>query len=300
MLPINLVSSEAIKRLTESQCSLVILWSQSGDVRSIAAEADRQGLSASDPRHPILWIVSETIVGSFEDVCAGQLEICERVFRGSLAFTPNFGPGSPSYARFSRAWHAQRKEYEERAASSSSSPFGPLCDPQRDKYGDYVWVRNHDRDFDTIPICAQVNFSDYSRDEASSLVPETTGDGRVSTYVPYAYDATVAAAFGLHNLFTDVTGDWPTKDQENSVTQCRSSTSVGSSKTSTCGGDPKTEAMRGENIYKHMLRGKVSRVQWGGQLSMQRHHRHRLPWRAPASIPGRPSGERHGIPGVEL
>lgn len=270
-------STEAIKRLTEKQCSLVVLWSQSGDVRSIAAEADVQGLSGSNPRHPVLWIVSETIIGSFEVRLS-----CDFIVRFESFFVPVQHLTRPYFCgpvfflwfrtsakgrwrfvaeSFGAVWPLHRilvrghkvmpnsplpgtpnarhtKDATAGAMPGRTSTAKPCkCItraghsvwwvlflirrfPTIPRIQQFSWMRNHDRDSDTFRICAEVNFSDYSRTEASSFVPETTGDGRVSTYVPYAYDATVAAAVGLHLLYTDPK-DWPTKDQVDVTDTCR-------------------------------------------------------------------------------
>ena len=109
--------------------------------------------------------------------------------------TPNFGPGTEDTHVY-RAWHAQQA----RVGTPDRKDL-PGCDSAVDDLGRDIWLADHDLKASTPKKCAAVNFSDYSRDDADAMRPESTGDGRISTYVPYAYDAAIAIAKGLHSLF---------------------------------------------------------------------------------------------------
>ncbi len=246
--------AQAIAQLRRSQCPLVMLWAQATDLRAVIAEADRQGLAADHEARPVLWVISETVLGSCEDVCRDQPEACRSVIRGALALTPSYGPGSSSYARLADAWHAQASSSSSSSlAAAAAAAAGGNCDARRDSLREFIWNRDHDGDPHTDPVCASVNFSDYSRDEADAHAPESVGDGRISTYVPYAYDATMAVAVGLHLLFTSDTGDWPSWDEIAAADACDALKLQTRNQSLLCPA-PKEEALTPENIYKHMLR----------------------------------------------
>ena len=191
------VSSE-IASLGRAQCPILVLWAQAGDIYTVGKECQRQKvLTAKDAG--TLWFSSELFAGSFKDVCGGggggaaaaeSYQMCVDVFKGSLLVTPNFGPGTPSYTRFKEAWHAQR-------AYGASQ-----CDPREDFLGQSVWSRDHDGDAQTPEKCASVNFTDYnSAQAAADAVEDGNWDGKISTYVPWAYDAAIAIAQGLDRVF---------------------------------------------------------------------------------------------------
>jgi hypothetical protein len=217
---------EQIRSLKSAGCPVVILWGQSGDLKTIVVEADKQGLSASNPYFPVQWFSSEIFLGAFEDVCSEFADECSRVFRGALCCTPNFGPGTESYKKVADAWHAQTTKIGTTNGDRTSA-IG--CDDRKDVLGKNVWLVDHDTNPLTPDKCAAIDFNDYVEEEASSYFAESSGDGRISMYVPFAYDATIMVATGLHSLFTS--NDWvsaTTNDEENILYD-------------------------GKNIYRHML-----------------------------------------------
>ena len=198
----NDLSSE-ISALDRARCSIVVLWAQADDIRRIGNECFRQKvLTASDSG--TLWFSSELFAGSFVEVCRENLKMCSSVFRGALLVTPNFGPGLTSYPRFKNAWHSQK---------SFGTGNGGQCDMRRDALGKHIWMRDHDGEANTASLCASVNFQDYDRDQAAANAVETTGDGRVSPYVPWAYDAAITIAQGIDRIYNPSSySDEPTRD----------------------------------------------------------------------------------------
>ena len=189
-----------IAQLRDEDCRLVVLWAQTSDIATVAKEALAQDL-ASSSRNPVLWFISEIFLGTFEDVCgrgAGENreQLCADVFQGALLVTPNFGPGSTGYHRISQLWHAQTP----RVGSPGRTDLAG-CDDAVDASGKHIWQSDHDLDPATPKKCTAVNFSDYSEAEANAMSPESSGDGRISTYVPYSYDTAITVAKGLDSLF---------------------------------------------------------------------------------------------------
>ena len=217
---------EQIGQLKSAGCPIVILWAQSGDMKTIVVEADKQGLSASNPFYPTLFFTSEITLGSFEDVCKDHVAECGRVFRGALCATPNFGPGTPSYKTISDIWHAQIPKIGTTGGDRTSAAG---CDNRTDVRGKGVWLVDHDVNSSTPDKCAAIDFNDYIKEEAEAYVAESSGDGRISMYVPFAYDATLMIATGLHSLFTS--DEWKTATTETD----------------------KETVYDGKNIYHHML-----------------------------------------------
>lgn len=195
------------------------------------------GISASNKHFPVLWFTSEIFLGAFEDVCGGnEEEMCQRVFRGAMCVTPNFGPGTPSYNKIADAWHAQKSKVGTATDSSGNidrtSANG--CDTTKDILGNGVFLVDHDVDSSTPDVCAAVDFEDYVVTDANAHIAESGGDGRISMYVPFAYDATIMIAHGLHALFTSKAFTAATTEAE------------------------RLELMDGTNIFKHMLRSTFS------------------------------------------
>ena len=191
---------EQIKQLVDTGCPIVVVWSQAGDMRTIVLEADKQGLSADNEKFPVLWVTSEMVLGSLEDICKGIGNTCKRVLRGAICVTPNYGPGTASYQKIADAWHAQTTHIGKTNGDRTSNDG--YCDDTKDYLGRNVWLVNHDQDTSTPDKCAAVDFNDYSTQEATTYVAESMGDGRISMYVPFAYDSLVMVAYGLHSLYS--------------------------------------------------------------------------------------------------
>ena len=232
-----------VQALIDAACPVVILWAQSGDMRSVLREADKRGLSASNVDLPVLWFISEIAIGAFEDFCFHYKLMCQRVFRGSLVVVPNYGPGTASYAKYAKLFHEQQAQVGDVAYDENYSPerrTGSVgCDEARDDANQTIWLRDHDLNPLTPPICSAVDFNDYDLATANANMAESTGDGRVSNYAPCtfvvvvgvvvvvvvplpshappvahpitpptplifadAYDALLAVAHGLHSLYT--------------------------------------------------------------------------------------------------
>ena len=218
--------ADEVRQLKDADCRLVVLWAQWADIDTVGKEALAQGFASSSPTAPVLWFVSETFLGTFENVCGSVTgaQMCSQVFKGALLVTPSYGPGTESYANISRAWHAQTARV---GAPDRTNIIG--CDMSVDASNQTVWQSDHDLDPSTPRKCTAVNFTEYDRVSAAAMLPEQgQGDGRISTYVPYAYDAMITVALGLHGLFTsrawrDGEVDWS------------------------------APAVRGRAIYEHML-----------------------------------------------
>ena len=117
-------------------------------------------------------------------------------------------------------------------------------------------VGDHDGNPNTIEKCVSVNFTDFSKADADAFNFESLGDGRISPYVPYTYDAVISAAKGFHSLFESK--DWPTKWKVDKARKCREQAKNDKKKSTNpaeCG-YPKTKALTGRNIYKHILLSK--------------------------------------------
>ncbi len=205
--------ADEIRQLKDADCRLVVLWAQWGDINTVKNEALAQGLASSNPTEPVLWFISEIFLGTFESVCGSSgsgAQTCAQVFKGALLVTPNYGPGTGNYANISRAWHAQTARV---GAPQRTNVTG--CDARVDASNRSLWRSDHDLDPSTPPKCTAVDFSEYDLASAAAMQPEQQGDGRISTYVPYAYDAAISVALGLHGLFTsqawrDGEVDWST------------------------------------------------------------------------------------------
>jgi ABC-type branched-subunit amino acid transport system substrate-binding protein len=189
--------AEQITQLKLAGCRLVVLWAQASDIQTIALEADSQGFNSEDG---ILWFSSELMLGAMDDICVETAALCKRVFKGSLLVTPNYGPGSgKTYERLADAWHGQTSKVGTPKRTDLNG-----CDDATDARGanHSIWVADHDNDPSTPKKCTAVDFSDYDKKQAGNYEPETSGDGKISTYVPYAYDVALVVAHGLHSLFT--------------------------------------------------------------------------------------------------
>lgn len=200
-----------ISQLKKKGCQVVVMWAQSSDIVTISLEADRQGFTSEKG---ILWFSSEIMLGAFEDVCSDRIELCQRVFKGALLLSPNYGTGTAMYQKIAAAWHSQTSK-----VGSPSRTDLTGCDDTVDARGgnNLIWQVDHDGDSTTTKKCVAVDFNDYDRDEAAAFVPETIGDGRISNYVPYSYDVGLAIANGIHNLFE--TTEW-----KNGATESEKST----------------------------------------------------------------------------
>ena len=64
-----------------------------------------------------------------------------------------------------------------------------------------IWFRDHDEVSATPKQCASVNFKDYNKAQAAVDDVETVGDGRISPYVPWSYDAAIALAQGIDRVY---------------------------------------------------------------------------------------------------
>ena len=198
--------ADEVRSLKSAGCRLVSLWAQASDIVTVAKEANKQGLTGTNMEEPVLWFSSELLSGSFEDVCGSEgkgskaFELCARVFKGALLVTSNFGPGSGKmYERLADVWHAQTTKVGTPLRSDLTG-----CDAASDARGasHHIWKRDHDGDTSTPSKCVAVDYADYDLEEAKLYAPETKGDGRISPYVTYAYDAALTVAHGLHRLFT--------------------------------------------------------------------------------------------------
>ena len=190
-----------IQQLKSGGCRLVVLWAQASDIKTIAVEAEAQGLTSEDG---VLWFSSELMIGSLEDICSGDVALCSRVFKGALLVTPNYGPGSSkTYERLSVAWHGQTPQVGTPTRTDLNG-----CDDATDARGvnHSIWRSDHDNDPATPDKCTAVDYADYDKAQAANYEPESGGDGRISNYVPYTYDTALVIAHGLHNLFSST--DW--------------------------------------------------------------------------------------------
>lgn len=187
--------------LKEASCRIIVMWATGPDITTIAKAAEQTGVTASNPEAPVLWFSSELFLSAFDNTCRNvpnQTDLCDKVFHGALLLTPSFGPGSgPSYERLADAWHSQ----EPRVGRPYRTDVAG-CDMTRDTNNRSIWIRPLSS---STRRCAAVNFSDYDREAAQEYRVETEGDGRISSYVPYAYDSAMAIAHGLHDLFTSST-----------------------------------------------------------------------------------------------
>ncbi len=179
--------------LKDASCRIIVMWATESDIRTIAKDADIAGVTASNKDAPVLWFSSELFLSSYENSC-NIPGLCEKVFHGALLLTPSFGPGNPgSYARLADAWHKQVPRIGQVSRHDVAG-----CDTSRDFKNASIWIRK----VSSKVRCVAVNFSDYDRKAASKYEVESTGDGCISNYVPYAYDSALAVAHGLHDLFT--------------------------------------------------------------------------------------------------
>ena len=227
----NSVTSQ-ITQLNSQGCRLIVMWAQASDIRTIAIESEKQGLTSDE--NGVLWFSSEILLGSFSDTCGvteKDAALCRKVFKGALLVTPNYGPGSgPMYEKLADSWHSQESKVGAATVGSGrtvlTSNHNNNPDPnQRDKCDNttnsawssttgsgsitqrsntarqYIWKSDHDSNPSTLMKCTAVDFTDYNRLEATEYLPETSGDGRISNYVPYSYDSLLVAAYGLHDHF---------------------------------------------------------------------------------------------------
>ena len=107
---------------------------------------------------------------------------------------------SSQYADFERAWYMQ-------PSSATMSPNGSrtACSDAVDATGHYIWREDGRED----GRCCGIDFQQagdkwragkYSRDDP------ICASAAISTYVPFAYDATIALAHGLHKLLDEGVG----------------------------------------------------------------------------------------------
>ena len=180
--------------LKEASCRIIVMWAKGADITTIAKAAERTGVTASNPEAPVLWFSSELFLSAFDNSCR-NVSLCDKVFHGALLLTPSFGPGSgPSYEKLADAWHNQ----EPRVGRPYRTDVAG-CDLTKDTKNRSIWIRPFSS---STHRCVAVNFSDYNREAARNYRVEAEGDGRISAYVPYAYDSAIAIAHGLHDLFT--------------------------------------------------------------------------------------------------
>lgn len=217
-----------VATLKDKGCKVVVLFAQEEDMKTVFREAERQRFTGRDAG--VLWFASELLSGSYDGVCDPNDEEpidCGRVLEGALMVVPNNGPGSSTadeptgYNALADEWHKQPTKLgvdcddavDDSNREQQSLSLGPAflwqaqmrlnprhngaCFPPPGPDGAYDEVPEEDK---TTCTCVAVNFTDYNREQAEAHVAETEGDGRVSVYVPYAYDSVIALAHGLHAL----------------------------------------------------------------------------------------------------
>ena len=205
--------SEEIAMLKSKGCRVVVLFAQATDMKNVFKEAAAQAFTAKEAG--VVWFASELLYGSYSDVCEvdGSAN-CNEVIKGALMVTPNFGPGTGTmYETLADKWHAQTTKDGTPSRDDLSE-----CDDTKDATTTkYLWRARNGAYDDSVNengacasdgsatgcACFAVNFTDYSSADyvqGSTYNPESSGDGRISTYVPYAYDALITVAQGLHKM----------------------------------------------------------------------------------------------------
>jgi ABC-type branched-subunit amino acid transport system substrate-binding protein len=190
--------TNGIRSLINSDCLVVVVWSQASDMITVGNTALREGFTAAG--EGIQWISSEVFSSSFNEICGGdKRSMCNKVFKGCLLVSPNFqGTNMNVHGRFVDAWHAQPDRVNSKDRLSING-----CDKRTDASGNYYWIRDDDQDETTPNVCSAVKFSDYNHNDAASRLAETSGDGRVSPYTTWSYDAFITIAHALHAMVSD-------------------------------------------------------------------------------------------------
>jgi len=186
----------AISDIMDKQCCKVnVVFGQARDLASLFLEAHEQ-------RYDGEWVVGDNVLNSVDaimDDLKHELSPASihKLLQGIFSITAK-PLKSSKYDDFERAWYTQ-------PSSAAMSPNGTRtnCSDAVDATGRYIWRENGEKDGRCCGIDFEQAGEKWRAAATCSHDDPVCASAAISTYVPFAYDATIALAHGLDKLLND-------------------------------------------------------------------------------------------------
>eukprot|EP00736_Rhodelphis_marinus_P000467 Rmarinus@m.7904 len=162
--------SQELQAIKDAEARIIVMFCQASDAANILETGYSMGIVGPG----FQWIGCDaTTQTSMFSLFSAEADV-DAIMRGYLGLRPS-SSGGALYDSMVERWVQQPCTGGDSCASG--------CSNAQDDDGHYIWLHDHDEDPETADVCAGFTYTE-----------------ELNTYTPYAYDATYALAYALHDL----------------------------------------------------------------------------------------------------